>query len=804
MKEGPLAGQRFHVDAQLVVGRTDGDVTIEDPLISRQHALIRLAEDSLEIEDLGSLNGTWVNGERLESARRLRPGDLVQVGSVSFEVEGEPAGSGGTILAPLAPAPPAAASAASPTDETGRGEPAAEPQATEDELRPVTALFADIVGSTMLGERLRPDEVKLVIGEFVNRMSRCVEQFGGSVHAYMGDGIAAFFGAPRAHEDDAERAARAALAIVEEAERYAHEVEGAWEIPDFNIRVGINTGETAVGLVGAAAPQAVSVGDTTNVAARLQAAADPGSIVVGHATATSLIRTFDLEPLGDVTVKGRREPVSAWRLLGTQATIRATFDTPLVGRESELTRLETILDELVAGRGQIAVLLGEAGLGKTRLVAEQRKLASGRVTWLEGNCFSYGTEIVYGPFIQILRSWIGAEEGEAELSVRTKLRAKLGLLPASQIPDVLPHLARLLSLKLDDGEEERLGRASPADLAREIRGGYQTWVGSLASQGPVVVAIEDVHWADTPSRRLIDELLELAEQAPVLVLMTLRIDPDSEGWGARVHALSDYPHRTTELRLMPLDDAGSRLLLGGLPRSRELRETELDLILRGAEGNPLYLEELVNAFADTAGSQRGHTWASSTVIGPKVLTPTLESLLLARVDALSDSCRRLAQLAAVIGRIFPLRVLESIADSDDIEGDLNAVVRADIIRELRRYPEPEYIFRHGLLWRACLTTLTPARRRALHGAVAAAFETLFAPSLDDHLEVIAYHFARSDNLAKALSYLEIAGERAAALDASQQAEELWSRALRIAEKLSDAEAQQRVRQRLSASGASSA
>lgn len=796
MKDGPLAGQRFPVDVELVLGRTDGDVTIEDPLISRRHASIRSVEGSLEIEDLGSLNGTWVNGERVEGSRRLNPGDLVQVGTASFEVEGEPVESGATVLAPLPPAPPVPSS----TDEDVQARLSVEAMGTEDELRPVTALFADIVGSTTLGERLRPDEVKLLIGEFVNRMSRCVEQFGGAVHAYMGDGIAAFFGAPRAHEDDPERAARAALAIVEEAAQYAHEVEDTWKIPGFNVRVGINTGEAAVGLVGAGAPQAVSVGDTANVAARLQGAADPGSIVVGQATATSLIHTFDLEPLGDVTVKGRREPVSAWRLLGTQATIRATFDTPLVGRESELARLETILDELVAGRGQITVLLGEAGLGKTRLVAEQRRLAAGRVTWLEGNCFSYGTEIVYGPFIEILRSWIGAEEGEAELSVSTKLRAKLGLLPASEIPDVLPHLARILSLKLDAADEERLGARSPADLAREIRGGYRTWLAGLARQGPVVVVVEDVHWADPPSRRLIEDLLDLADQEPVLLLMTLRVDPASEGWGARVRALSEHPHRTTEFRLTPLDDAASRLLLQALPRSRELGEAELDLIMKGAEGNPLYLEELVNAFADSAGTPRGHTWASTT-IGPKVLTPTLDSLLLARVDALPDSCRRLAQLAAVIGRSFPLRVLESIADSDDVERDLSAVVRADIVRELRRYPEPEYVFRHGLLWRACLSTLTAARRRALHGAVAAAFETLFASSLDDHLEVLAYHFARSDDLAKALTYLEVAGERAAALDASQQAEELWTRALKVAERLGDSGARERVQKRLSALGA---
>ena len=798
IKEGPLAGQRFPVEGELVVGRVDADVTIEDPLLSRRHAAVRLAHGVLEIEDLGSLNGTWVNGERIDGRRRLQPGDVVQVGDVSIEIEADRPGSGRTVLAP----------AVRPTRERAEARPAERsaeaprlPPVTEDELRPVTALFADIVGSTTLGERLSPDQVKLVIGEIVTRMSRVVEQYGGIVQAYMGDGIAAFFGASRAREDDAERAARAALAIVAEVADYGREIESSWQIMDFNVRVGINTGLSAVGLVGAAAPQPVSVGDTTNIAARLQTIADPGSIVVGEATAKSLIRMFALEPLGAVTIKGRHEAVPAWRLIAAQATLQAGSDTPVVGRGAELPHLQGVLDELRNGRGQITVVLGEAGLGKTRLVTEQRGRASGHVSWLEGHCFSYGTDVIYGPFIQILRNWIGAEEGEGNLSVLTKLRAKLGLLPASQLPGVLPYLARVLSVRLDPAEEERLGRLAPAELARLIRGAYRVWFTSLAEQGPVVVAIEDVHWADPSSCQLIEQLLELVDQEPLLVLLTLRIDPASEGWRVRMRALSEYPHRTTELRLAPLDDEASRLLLDGLPRSRELGKPELDLIVTAAEGNPLYLEELLNAFVDSAGSLPEQPWTLTTT-RPRVLTPTLESLLLARIDALPESGRKLAQLAAVIGRSFPLRVLAHIAVTDDIDDDLTSVVRADIIRELRRYPEPEYIFRHGLLWQACLSTLPAARRRELHGAVAVAFESLFKGALDNHLEVIAYHFGRSDDLGKALVYLERAGAQAAALDANQRAEALWRKALKVADRLGDNQARQTVEERLAALGSS--
>ena len=786
MKQGSLAGQRFLVESQLVVGRVGADLTIDDPLISRRHAVIRLAAGVLEIEDLGSLNGTWVNGERLEAPRGLSPGDVLQIGGASFEVEGDPVDPAGTVFA----------SALRRTERAAAPPPeVAQPPASEDELRLVTALFADVVGSTTLGELLGSEQTKIVIGECVNRMTHSVERFGGVVQAYMGDGIAAFFGVPRTHENDAERAARAALAIAAEVQDYAEEVQRAWQISDFNVRIGLNTGETAVGLVGGASPQSVSMGDTANVAARLQSIAAPGSIVVGEATAKALIRTFVLESLGDVTVKGRQEPVATWRLIGPQAGLRASGARPLVDRETEMTRLRAALDELEVGRGQIVLLLGEAGIGKTRLLIELRSIASGRVTWLEGHTHSYGAEVAYGPLIQVLKDWIGAEEGEAPLSVWTKLRAKHGLLPASKPPDVLPHLAHLLSLKFDQAEAERLSAASPSDLAREIRRAYRTWVASLAEQGPTVLAIEDVHWVDAASRELIEELLELTEQEALLVLMTLRIDPASEGWDMRVEALGDHPHRTTELRLTPLNARAARLLLQGLPRSAELDEADLDLIVTGAEGNPLFLEELVNTFADNAGLGQQHTWAP-TVTGPKVLTPTLESLLLARIDALPEEGRRLAQLAAVIGRSFLQRILEQVAGTGDVEAELTALVRADVLRELRRYPEPEYIFRHGLLQQASLSTLPHRRRRALHGVVAAAFESVFAASLDDHLEVIAHHYARSDNPVKALDYLDRAGARAAALNATHTARELWGQALKVAQKLGDNPAIERAHARL--------
>jgi class 3 adenylate cyclase len=663
-----------------------------------------------------------------------------------------------------------------------------------DELRPVTVLFADIVGSTGLGERLAPDEVKALVGECVSRMSRAVEEFGGFVQAYAGDGICAYFGVPTAHEDDPERAARAALRILAVVGEYARDIEAAWGIANFNVRVGVNSGQAAVGTVGGADPQPVALGDATNVAARLQAAALPGSIVVGDATAQHLGTRFVLEPIGEISVKGRSKPVTSSRLVEAAAG-RPAPPGVLVGRDEEVGRLLAVMRELDAGRGQVVLLSGDAGIGKTRLLGELREMAGVGTTWLERHCPSYGGELLYWPFAEILRSWLGVHDGEAEIAVRTKARAKLGALLGPRLPDVLPALGRLLSVKLEPELESRVRELPPEALAAELHRAYRTWVDALAGQGPVVLALEDVHYADRCTRELAEDLLTVTDRAPLLLVFTSRPDPSSEGSRLRLRVLADYAHRTDDVTLGPLSESAAlaylRVLMPGLDDSA--RKTIADR----AEGNPLYLEELLRALVDGGGLERHQTW-TLTVKAANLLPPALENLLVARIDRLPEEARRLAQVAAVIGRTFPVRVLERVADSDDVEADLAVLFRADVVREQRRYPELECSFRHGLIQEAALSTMTAARLQELHGRVAAAIEELFAASLDDYLELIAHHYARSQNFPKALDYLERAGEKAAALDAGAQATVLWKRALKVAARMGDEAAERRVERRLAA------
>jgi class 3 adenylate cyclase len=649
--------------------------------------------------------------------------------------------------------------------------PAASPS-PGDQVRPVTALFADIVGSTALGERLAPDEVKALVGECVTQMSKAVEEYGGTVQAYEGDGLCAYFGVPEAHEDDPERAARTGLRILEVVGGYARDIAEAWAIPDFAVRVGINTGRAGVGSVGAGNPQTVALGDAVNVAARIQSAAAPGTIAVGDETVRRLAHRFAFEPLGELSVKGRAEPVRASRLVGPLRVAGTSRARVLVGRATELDRLRAMVADFETGRGQALLLVGEPGIGKTRTLAELRSYVAAETTWLEGACLSYGG-LPSWPFVEVLRRWLGVELGDAEVVVRTRSRARLGPLFGDDPSQALPGLARLLRIRLGPDD------ADGATDGSEIRRAYVAWIEALARLGPVVVAIEDLHWAHPSTRELADDLLELTERAPLLLVATLRRDPASEGWRFRTRVLTDFSHRATEIALEPLAPPEAREMLAGLLPG-VVDDAANDELVARAEGNPLYLEELLRALLEAGGLERRHRTWTTTLRPSLLLPPALENLLVARIDRLAERPRRLAQVAAVLGREFPVSILERVA-GHDISDDLAVLLRAEIVRELRRYPELVCAFRHGLLQEAVLSSLTPGRRRELYGAVASAVEELFGAALDDHLERLAHYHAQSGDVARARDYLERAAARAEELGAGSRADDLRERAARLAD-----------------------
>jgi len=656
-----------------------------------------------------------------------------------------------------------------------------------DEMRPVTVLFADIVGSTRLGEKLGADEVKALVGEFVTRMSRTVEDFGGVVQAYMGDGICAYFGVPAAHEDDPERAARAALRIVEMAATYAAEVEEAWGIQGFDVRVGLNSGPAAVGAVGRNFEQLVALGDTTNVAARLQSAAEPGTIAVGPGAAARLAELFVLEPLGEIAVKGRDGPVRASRLVGPRPVSEPRPPTPLVGRDHQLGRIEACGTDLEAGRGQILLFVGEAGLGKTRMLSELRSRVGDRATWLDGRCVSYGAGVPYGPFVDALRTWLGLADGDAELAVRTKLRARAGALLGATHEQLLPYLGLMLGVRLDPETEREFLPLSADELADRMRGAYVAWAEALASTRPLALTIDDLHWADRTTRELAERLVALTDRSAILLATALRPDPASEGWTFRLNVQAVFAHRAIEVPLPPLSAEASRELVDALVPPGLIGDAVRGEIVDKAEGNPLFVEELLRAILG-AGGDRRRTWTLTAGVAAD-LPPALESLLVARIDRLGTGPRRLAQVAAIVGREFPVAVATSVAGSADPDGDLAALLRAEIVREVQRFPELVCAFRHGLLQEAALSTLTSTTLRELYGRVGHLMEERLAGRLDESAEQLAFYFYRSNKQGRGLGYLERAAGRSAD---PAHALELLRRGEKVAERMQDADARSRI------------
>jgi predicted ATPase len=357
----------------------------------------------------------------------------------------------------------------------------------------------------------------------------------------------------------------------------------------------------------------------------------------------------------------------------------------------------------------------------------------------------------------------------------------------------LPELARLLGIRLDPEGDGDLAELAPADLGARLRAAYVEWLALLAADRPLWVVIEDVNWADDSSAELAEDVMRLTDRAPVGLILTLRPDPATRGWRLRTEALSDFSHRLTALDLVPLSPAATEELAALLLPGESIDPGTRRTLGEVSEGNPLFLEELIARLEETGALAADHQ-AWTLTVPRNVLPPALEGLLVARIDYLSPEVRSVAQAAAILGREFSRPALELMTGGDgSLDAALDTLVRGGVVVERGRYPESRYGFRHGLVQEAVLSTLTDARRAELHLAAARAYESLEASEVEGHLEELAHHYARANDLPKALVYLERGAERAQELGATDAAGRLWLRALRAANKLGDAEAAERIR-----------
>ena len=668
-----------------------------------------------------------------------------------------PAGTG-------APAPAAADPAAAPamvyTPRHLAEKILATRSAVEGERKSVTVLFCDVVRSTTLAERLGPEGMHALLGRFFEVALAHVHRYEGTVNQFLGDGFMALFGAPLAHEDHARRAALAALDL--RAALADQPIEVGGKPVSVHVRLGLHTGFVVVGAIGDnLRMDYTAVGDTTHLAARLQQLAAPGEILLTDATARLVRGYVTLEAREPTDIRGLSAPVTLHALTGAgeRRSLLEPGERPLshfVGRDRELRALRELLAEVEAGRGQVVGIVGEPGVGKSRLLLEVQHAVAGRpATYLEGRCLSFGSAIPYVPVLDVLRSLCGV--GELDRSPRDSTAAALADLGVDD--SAAPFLLRLLGHADPDGAAAGLSpEAIKARTFEAVRG-----LLARASHGrPLVIAIEDLHWIDRTSEECLSSLVEALGGMPVMLIATYR-PGYRPPWMDRSYA--------TQLSLARLAPTDSLTVVRSVVPEAGLADPLAQLILDKAEGNPFFLEELARAVAESGEPRSG-----------LAIPDTVHGVLAARIDRLSDLPKRLLQTASVLGREFPLRLLEAVWDGPPPRPHLQELTRQEFLHERANAEEPTFVFKHALTQDVAESTILAARRRDVHAKAAAALPTLYGERGDELAPLLAHHSFQAEAWANACAHATRAAERARAAYANREALERYDQALLAAER----------------------
>jgi class 3 adenylate cyclase/tetratricopeptide (TPR) repeat protein len=646
-----------------------------------------------------------------------------------------------------------------------------------EERKVVTALFADVVGSTELTERIDPEDARELLGGAVRRMVEAVEAFGGTVKDLAGDGVLALFGAPVTHEDDAERAIRTGLRIVREAKDSE---------PSLPVRVGIETGLVVLGPVGGGGRvEYGATGDAINTAARLQSHATPGAVLVGDVTRRAAGEWFAWGEELRLELKGKSDVVSAFEVVGERRVLPVVAAAaPMVGRERELERASRIADRALGGEGGVILVVGEPGIGKSRLVEEVRRSVSRPdLTWLEGRCVSYGGSTPYLPLRDLIRDALALPRDEPadEPAVRQHVRV-LG----DGLDDAVPYLAGMLGVA-GDGATQHL---SPETLRLRTLHALRRLVLVLAGRGPVAVVIEDLHWADASTLHALERLVPASEGVPLLFVLTTRGDDGTDR--APVVPAAGPSAETIELAALPRDRLDE--LVDALLEGEEIPADLLRRLVETAGGNPFFLAELVRSLIGSGVLAReSGTWVVAERGENLELPTTIEKVILARLDTLEASARDALTAASVLGRTVALPVLERLIGSDP-RPEADELVRA---RLFERDGRPDEVwFAHALIQEVAYGSLLKRRRRELHASAAAAIEALWPDRVDEHLGTLARHHRGAGDLEEARRCHDFAAERAERLHAGEEALEHLTASIELAAELGRTVADPEVAERV--------
>jgi class 3 adenylate cyclase/tetratricopeptide (TPR) repeat protein len=654
--------------------------------------------------------------------------------------------------------------------------------ALEGERKQVTVLFADLKGSMELLADRDPEEARKLLDPVLERMMEAVHRYEGTVNQVMGDGIMALFGAPLAHEDHAVRACYAALRMQEAVRRYSEELRRAQGV-EVQIRVGLNSGDVVVRSIGSDLRMDYSaVGQTTHLAARMEQLAAPGSVRLTAATLRPAEGFVQVSALGPVPVKGLAEPVEVFELIGAGAA-RTRLEaaarrglTRFVGRDAELEHLYHALERARSAQGQVVAIVGEPGVGKSRLVWEitHSHRTSGWLV-LQAGSVSYGKATPYLPAIELLKGYCQIEDRDDHRRVREKVIGKL-----LNLDDALkPTLPAFLALLDVPGEDPQWDRLDPAQRRQRTLDAVKRLLLRESQVQPLLVIIEDLHWIDTETQTLLDTLVDSLPTARLLLLVNYR--PEYQhGWGSKTYY--------TQLRLDPLPPENAQALLGTLLGQDPTLDALKQRLIERTEGNPFFLEESVRTLVETRAlaGERGHYYLATPL--PSIQVPTsVQAILAARIDRLPPEAKSLLGTAAVVGSDVPVTLLQALAERAEpaLREALASLQAAEFLYETRLFPEVEYTFKHALTQEVAYGSLLHERRRALHARLVDVIERLYPDRLGEQVERLAHHAVRGELWDKAVAFLRQAGAKASARSAYREAAQFFGEALSAWRRLPD-------------------
>jgi class 3 adenylate cyclase/tetratricopeptide (TPR) repeat protein len=662
----------------------------------------------------------------------------------------------------------------------------------EGERKQVTVMFADMERFTQLTERLGPEEAYSVMDQVYEILIHIVHDYEGTVNEMTGDGILALFGAPIALEDAPQRAIRSSLAIHRELAKFSDQLkQEKKDVPPVKMRIGIHTGPVVVGTVGNdLRVEFKAVGDTVNLASRIEGQAKPGSTYITEDTFKLTEGLFRFEGLDQREIKGKEKPINVYRVIAP-STRRTRFDvaahrglTPFVGRERELELLLDGFERSKAGRGQAFSIMAEAGIGKSRLLYEFRKaVAHEDVTFLEGKCLSYSKGVPYHLLIDILKANFDIREGDVDSAIREKVKKGIKIVGADK-DSTLPYFLELLSIK--DSGIDKIPMSPEVKKDRIIEALKQiTLKGSEIR--PLILAYEDLHWVDKSSEEVLKYVLDSVPGSRVLLIFTYR--PEFvQTWSAKSYH--------NQLTLNRLSNRESLMMVYHLLRSEKLDNNLEEFILEKTEGIPFFIEELIKSLENLKIIEREDNRYRITKDFKEMTIPsTIQDVIMARVDSLLEDVKSLLQTASAVGREFSYCLIKKITGFADQEllSHLSALKDSELIYERGVYPQSTYIFKHALTQEVAYNSLLLKRRKEIHEEIGRAIETLYPDRLEEYYELLAYHYGLSTNKNRAVHYLDLANRKAVKLRDLEQAKAYFDEAMAYLDMLPETEESRQLR-----------